>query len=312
MARRRVVPPAYQGMTWWASQAIGGRRQPGNAQCLSRAISAQPDPESSPAGAAARRRALRRLPSSVSGSGLRSQASLAHRRRPRARSPVSRIPCPDAGSSGSRRPMVTSTLGLHAVRGGQHLARPGALQVSTRASQVRAPCSRTSRPSTPSSGSAFSRSFAAGAASEASAALITAASSTVPRPRIFTPPRPSSTMDRNRFRCAERSCLSSLRSSRLATPSGSIVSTRASAGDPQLGGVQVRRLRQQQLLGERAQLGVDRSAPGSRRRSPAPARVRPLPTSSAAKVAACSPHRALPVRNSRCPCPRFPAAAAVR
>ena len=97
-------------------------------------------------------------------------------------------------------------------------------QVSTRASQVRAPWSRRSRPSVPSSGSVPGW----GAESAASADLITAASSTVPRPRSRTPPRPSSTMARNRLRCAERSCLSRCFSSRRATPSGSRTSSRCS------------------------------------------------------------------------------------
>ena len=55
---------------------------------------------------------------------------------------------------------------------------------STRASQVRAPWSRSSRPSVPQSGSVAG----SGAERACRAALSTAASSTVPRPRIFTPP----------------------------------------------------------------------------------------------------------------------------
>ena len=38
------MPPLIQCSTWWASQALGGRRQPGKAQCPSRATSASQIP----------------------------------------------------------------------------------------------------------------------------------------------------------------------------------------------------------------------------------------------------------------------------
>ncbi len=87
---------------------------------------------------------------------------------------------------------------------------------------MRAPWSRVSRPASPQSGSVPG----SGAASACRAVLMIAASSTVPRPRTRTPPRPSSAMVRNRPRCADRSSRSSAASSARAVPSGSSTSSR--------------------------------------------------------------------------------------
>ena len=102
---------------------------------------------------------------------------------------------------------------------------------STSASHNRAPWSRGSRPSWAQSvlPQAPARSVAfpphsvvgCGAARGKRELLIHAASSMVPRPRIRTPPRPSSTRDRCRPAWAERASRSAARSSRRSAPSGS-------------------------------------------------------------------------------------------
>ena len=134
---------------------------------------------------------------------------------------------------------------------------------------------------------------------------MTAASSTVPRPRTRTPPRPSSAMVRNRPRCADRSNRSSAASSARAVPSGSSTSSRWSPA-----------LRSSEAFNDAAWSSSTRSAssrrPGSTGSRSITATITSAcsgetsPAVSASSVAVRSPHRPRAVRSSRCPCPRRP------
>ena len=86
---------------------------------------------------------------------------------------------------------------------------------------------------------------------------MTAASSTVPRPRSFTPPRPSSMMARVRLRWAERSCLSRLLLLAAGDALGVDDLEQVVAGGLEVGGVEVAGLGEQEPLGLVAQAGVD-------------------------------------------------------
>ncbi len=184
-------------------------------------------------------------------------------------------------------------------------------QVSTRASQVRAPWSRRSRavspPESAQSGSVPGR----GAARACRAVLIRAASSTVPRPRTRTPPIPSSVRVRYRPRCAERSSRSSAASSARAVPSGSSTSSRCSPA-----------LRSSEAFSEAAWSSSIRSAsarsdgwPGSRSMTATITSAcsgDTSPACNATRVAARSPHNGRAVRSIRDPWPCRPPAVWVR
>ncbi len=123
------------------------------------------------------------------------------------------------------RLVVTATRGRAPWASGGRSVASACRQVSTRASHIRAPWSRGSTFSSQVSGSTAG----AGLVSGSSAALIAAASSTVPRPRSRTPPAPSSVIDRNRPRWAARSWRSRSFSASRSACSGSATSTRCRA-----------------------------------------------------------------------------------
>ena len=112
------MPPLTQCSTWWASQAIGGRVQPGKAQCRSRATRASQMPIVT--------RRLHRPTSSGTPSPLRTigrTSASQHSRRTAATdssSPVSRVAVPTPALR-SAQSTVTTTRGFIPWFGRQHL-----------------------------------------------------------------------------------------------------------------------------------------------------------------------------------------------